>query len=44
MAILETGFMQKEAISLYQKLSYTITENYGQYIGIENSVCMKKNI
>ena len=41
-AVLETGFLQKEAISLYQKLGYIITENYGQYIGVENSICMKK--
>jgi putative acetyltransferase len=44
MAILETGHLQKAAIGLYQKLSYEITENFGQYIGVENSVCMKKNI
>lgn len=43
-AVLETGFMQKDAISLYQKLGYVITENYGQYIGVENSVCMKKTL
>lgn len=43
-AVLETGFMQKEAISLYQKLGYVITENYGQYIGVENSICMKKTL
>ncbi len=43
-AVLETGFMQKEAISLYQKLGYIITENYGQYIGVENSICMKKTL
>lgn len=43
-AILETGFMQKDAISLYQKLGYVVTENYGQYIGVENSVCMKKTL
>lgn len=42
--ILETGFMQVDAIGLYQKLGYTITENFGQYVGIENSVCMKKVI
>lgn len=41
-SILETGFMQKDAISLYQKLGYTITENFGQYTGVENSICMKK--
>lgn len=40
--ILETGINQPEAIALYKKLGYTITENYGQYVGVENSVCMKK--
>ena len=43
-AVLETGFMQTDAISLYQKLGYVITENYGQYIGVENSICMKKTL
>ena len=43
-AILETGFLQTDAISLYKKLGYVITENYGQYIGVENSICMKKKI
>lgn len=41
-AVLETGVELKEAISLYQKMGYQIIENYGQYIGIENSVCMQK--
>jgi GNAT superfamily N-acetyltransferase len=40
-AVLETGYLQKDAIHLYQKAGYEITENYGQYIGVENSVCMK---
>lgn len=43
-AVLETGFLQTDAISLYKKLGYVITENYGQYIGVENSVCMKKKM
>lgn len=43
-AILETGYMQKDAIGLYQKLGYQITENFGQYIGVENSICMKKSL
>lgn len=43
-AILETGFLQHDAIYLYQKLGYIITENFGQYIGVENSVCMKKKL
>ncbi|MFN8324327.1 MAG: hypothetical protein U0T80_00990 [Flavobacteriaceae bacterium] len=40
-AVLETGHLQKDAIHLYQKSGYEITENHGQYIGVENSVCMK---
>ena len=43
-SILETGFMQVDAIGLYQKLGYQITENFGQYSGVANSVCMKKII
>jgi len=43
-SILETGYMQKDAIGLYQKLGYEVTENFGQYIGVANSVCMKKII
>ena len=40
--ILETGINQPEAIALYKKMGYAVIENYGQYIGVENSVCMKK--
>ena len=43
-AVLETGNRQHEAISLYQKLGYTVTKNYEPYIGNENSVCMKKDL
>ena len=43
-AILETGHLQKDAIGLYQKLGYDVIENFGQYAGVENSVCMKKII
>ena len=39
---LETGKKQPEAIALYQKVGYKITSNYGQYIGMDNSVCMTK--
>jgi len=41
-SILETGVKQHEAINLYQKKGYIITENFGQYIGNQNSICMKK--
>lgn len=39
---LETGKKQTAAIGMYQSLGYTITNNYGQYADMENSVCMKK--
>lgn len=40
--VLETGKKQPEAIALYQKSGYQIIPNYGQYIGVDNSVCMEK--
>ncbi len=43
-SILETGYLQIDAIGLYQKLGYQIIENFGQYAGVENSVCMEKKI
>lgn len=41
-AILETGKKQADAVALYKKSDYRIIPNYGQYIGIENSVCFEK--
>lgn len=41
-AILETGKRQPYAVRLYEKQGYTIIPNYGQYAGMENSVCMEK--
>jgi len=43
-AVLETGKKQPEAIRLYEKSGYALIPNYGQYEGIENSVCMKKSL
>ncbi|WP_443937278.1 GNAT family N-acetyltransferase [Pedobacter sp. MW01-1-1] len=40
--VLETGLRQEAAIAVYKKANYHIIPNYGQYAGIENSVCMKK--
>ena len=34
----------ESAIALYKKSGYEIIANYGQYIGVESSVCMKKRI
>jgi putative acetyltransferase len=42
--ILETGKKQPEAIGLYQKNGYKIIPNYGQYAGIENSLCFEKHL
>lgn len=42
--VLETGKRQPEAIALYQKQGYAIIPNYGQYVGMENSVCMRKEV
>ena len=42
--ILETGVKQPEAIRLYQKSGYQTMPRYGQYLNVENSVCMKKKI
>ena len=42
--ILETGKRQAEALRLYKKSGYDIIPNYGQYAGIENSVCFKKDL
>ena len=42
--ILETGKKQPEAINLYIKNGYMSIPNYGQYAGIENSVCFEKKL
>ena len=42
--VLETGKKQPEAIKLYLKNGYKVVANYGQYIGVENSVCFEKNV
>ncbi len=42
--ILETGKQLTDAISLYEKNGYKLIPNYGQYAGVENSVCFEKMI
>lgn len=42
--VLETGTRQTEAIALYKKMGYTVVPNYGQYIDLPFSICMKKTI
>lgn len=42
--ILETGKRQPEAIALYKNRGYKIIRNYGQYFGVNNSVCFEKDL
>jgi GNAT superfamily N-acetyltransferase len=42
--VLETGKKQVEAIALYKKCKYQIIPNYGQYQGVENSICFEKQL
>ncbi|HAJ81167.1 MAG TPA: GNAT family N-acetyltransferase, partial [Zunongwangia profunda] len=41
---LETGNKMLEAIRLYEKSNYKVVPNYGQYNGIEDSICFKKHL
>jgi GNAT superfamily N-acetyltransferase len=43
-SVLETLYKQKEAIALYQKTGYDIVDNYEPYVGLDNSICMRKPI
>ncbi len=43
-SVLETLYKQEAAIRMYQKADYVITENYGPYVGLKNSICMQKQI
>lgn len=42
--VLETGIKQPEAIRLYSKSGYERIPNYGQYVGIDDSVCFQKQL
>ncbi|MBT8183802.1 MAG: GNAT family N-acetyltransferase [Eudoraea sp.] len=42
--VLETGKRQPEAIALYKKCGYKRIPNYGQYSGVENSLCFEKQL
>jgi len=43
-SILETGIKQAAAMKFYAKMGYNRIENYGAYIGNENSLCMAKKL
>jgi GNAT superfamily N-acetyltransferase len=42
--VLETGKRQPEAIGLYKLNGYKLIPNYGQYTGVENSLCFEKKL
>ncbi len=42
--LLETGKRQVEAVGLYKKNGYALIPNYGQYAGMENSLCFEKQL
>lgn len=42
--ILESGEPLVAAMSLYRKIGYKVTPNYGQYKDMPDSVCMKKEL
>lgn len=42
--VLETGRRQKAAVKFYHKCNYKVIDNYGQYVGMENSICYEKYI
>lgn len=42
--VLETGLRMPDAVAFYKKNGYRRTENFGQYAGIDNSVCFEKTI
>jgi GNAT superfamily N-acetyltransferase len=41
--VLETSQKLENAITLYRKFGYQDIPNYGQYVGVENSMCLKKH-
>ena len=43
-SVLETGVKQIEAMGLYDKAGYRLTENYGQYKGMPLSICYEKDL
>ena len=42
--VLESSLEQNEALSVYEKSGYQRIPNYGQYIGVDASVCYEKTI
>lgn len=42
--VLETGIRQPEAIELYEASGYRVVDNFGPFVGLEHSVCLRKQL
>jgi len=42
--VLETGQTNPEALGLYRKNGYKVIDNYGPYIGLKSSICLRKTL
>ena len=42
--LLESGEILAEAMALYRKIGFTVIPNYGPYVNMPESVCMKKEL
>ncbi len=42
--VLETSKRQPDALALYEKNEYLVIPNYGQYVGVDNSICLGKDL
>lgn len=43
-AVLETSWSMEDAVGLYRRNGYAVIPNYGMYVGVETSVCMRKEL
>lgn len=43
-SILETGKYMEDAVAFYKKNGYNEIPNFGQYEGIDNSICFRKDL
>ena len=42
--VLETGKRLSQAVGLYKSNGYSVIPNYGQYVGVDNSICFEKQL